>query len=83
MSNTNQPQEYDQPVDDLVICHSGSEYAERPVKFYWDGSWVNISSIINEWRIPEGKIFQVVSERGKHFILMYNQIVDHWTIESN
>ena len=39
-------------LKDLVECHSGYEYAERPVALHWQGQRLEIESVEAEWRIP-------------------------------
>jgi hypothetical protein len=46
-------------MDELVECHSGSEYAERPTSLYWQGERLEVSEVINRWRTPDGIVFRV------------------------
>jgi hypothetical protein len=64
-----------------VECHSGHEYAERPIAVHWDGKRCQIEAVIAEWRTPEGKGFLVLAENGYIFRLFYNQDIDNWKIE--
>ena len=40
---------------DPVECHSGFEYAERPIALTWEGQRLEIAAIESTWRIPGGK----------------------------
>ncbi len=64
----------------IVRCYSGSEYAERPVSFYWDGAWRDVETILFQWRSPEGKVFQVRDVQKRLFQLRYNQIREDWEV---
>ena len=44
--------------DELVECHSGYAYAERPVALVWEGERLEIEAVEAEWRIPGGKRFR-------------------------
>lgn len=65
---------------DIVTCHSGFTYAERPVALTWDGRQHEISSIQASWRIPEGRGFRVLTKDGKSFELFYFEKDDAWHI---
>jgi hypothetical protein len=69
-------------VDTLVKCYSGVEYAERPVRFSWEGKHHMVSRICDERRTPEGKQFEVVDEEGGRFLIAYTTAHDHWTIRT-
>jgi hypothetical protein len=69
-------------LDNPVECYSGVEYAERPVRFSWEGRHRMVSRICAERRIPEGKQFEVVDEEGGRFLLTYTTAHDRWTIRT-
>ena len=64
----------------LVECHSGYDYASRPVAFYWDGQRVEIEVILAEWRSPDHKGYRVKGMDEGIFELFYNQASDTWEI---
>ena len=64
----------------MVECYSGVEYAERPRKFFWEGTWRTVSRIIAERRLPEGKQFVVEDGHGEQFVLTYAFDREQWTI---
>jgi hypothetical protein len=68
-------------VDFKVECHSGYEYAERPVAFTWEGQPHQIEAIEAEWRIAGGKRFRVRTREGQTFELFYGELYDEWRIQ--
>jgi hypothetical protein len=63
-----------------VECYSGTEYAQRPMKFFWQGEWRTVGRIRTERRIPGGKQFEVEDEQRGIFLLAYEEAVDLWTV---
>lgn len=68
-----------QPADP-VECHSGYEYAERPIALHWEGERLEIESIQSQWRIPGGRVFRVHTTGGRDFELFYGELYDEWRI---
>jgi hypothetical protein len=66
--------------DELVECHSGFEYAERPTALRWESQRLEISEILDRWRIPGGKCFRVKVQDGRIFELFYGELYDEWRI---
>jgi len=70
--------------DDEVVrpveCHSGYEYAERPVALTWEGRRLEVEAVEASWRIPGGKCFRVRTVAGLHFELFYGELYDEWRI---
>jgi hypothetical protein len=66
--------------DSLVECYSGTEYAQRPVRFFWQGEWQPVGRVRAERRIPGGKQFEVEEEDGGILLLTYTEAGDLWTI---
>ncbi len=64
----------------LVECHSGYEYAERPVALYWEGVRLEVDRVEAEWRIPGGHCFRVSTKDGQKFELLYGELYDEWRI---
>ncbi len=64
-----------------VRCHSGFEYAQSPVAFSWEGKRLAVTQIDGEWKTPEGKFFRVRTEGDQVFELLYNPMVDKWSIK--
>ena len=67
-------------MPDLVECHSGSEYAERPTALWWDGQRLEVAEVEARWRIPGGKKFRVRTTDGQVFELLYVELYDEWRI---
>ena len=67
-------------TDEIVECHSGHTYAERPIALRWDGARLGIEEIEDAWRIPGGRKFRVRVEDGRTFELFYGELYDEWRI---
>ena len=65
---------------ELVECHSGFEYAERPVAVHWQGQRLEIDRIQAQWRLPGGKCFRVHTSGDQVFELFYDELYDEWSI---
>jgi hypothetical protein len=64
-----------------VECYSGYEYPERPYAFHWQGQRMDVAKVLQSWRIPGGKRFQVQTEDRQVFELVYKESEDDWLIE--
>jgi hypothetical protein len=67
-------------LNDRVECHSGYEYAERPIALYWQGQRLAILEIEAQWRTPEGRRFRVLTAEERKFELFYNELTDNWDL---
>jgi putative sterol carrier protein len=67
-------------MGELVECHSGFIYADRPVALTWEGQRLEIIRILAEWRTPENKHFRVRTTDGREFELAYSLAMDEWQI---
>jgi len=71
-------------MPELVECHSGFAYAEKPVALTWQGTRREVRRILSQWRSPQGRGFRVETDDGQAFELLYNEAADEWQItESN
>jgi hypothetical protein len=68
-------------MKDMVECHSGYAYAERPVAFYWEGEHLDVKSIEANWHTPAGRFFRVRSLDERLFDLIYDEIENDWKIK--
>lgn len=68
-------------MNDLVECHSGYKYAERPVAFRWKGNRLEVSTILADWQLPDGRRFRVLSTTDSIFELSYNEPRDEWMVK--
>lgn len=64
-----------------VECHSGSEYAERPIAFFWQGRRYQVAEVTARWRTPDGKHFRVITDGRQGFELFYAEQLDEWRIQ--
>lgn len=64
-----------------VECHSGSAYAERPLSLLWQGERLEITQVLGEWRLPDGKRFRVQTGDEQVFELFYNELEDDWCLQ--
>lgn len=67
-------------MDEIVECHSEFEYAEKPVALTWKEKRLEITEIIERWRIPGAKCFRVRTTDGQVFELFYGELYDEWRI---
>jgi hypothetical protein len=74
-------------MTDIVECHSGFTYAERPTALTWQGQQLIIAEILSQGRTPQAKWFRVKTTDGQLFELSYvdatnEQLADHeWQIQ--
>jgi len=54
---------------DIVECHSGSAYAERPTALAWQGQRLIIAEILSQGRIPQARWFRVRTVENLFFEL--------------
>jgi len=67
-------------MTDAVVCHSGSQYAEYPLTFQFEGDALPVDEILARWRTPIGKCFRVCAA-GEVFDLYYDEAHDGWRVE--
>jgi hypothetical protein len=65
---------------DRVACHSGSAYAEYPLRFEFQGETLPVDEVLACWRTPAGKRFRVRASRAL-FDLVYDEAQDQWRVE--
>ena len=65
---------------ELVECHSGYVYGERPIALHWDDARLPIAQVEDSWRIPGGRKFRVRVQDGRIFELFYGELYDEWRI---
>jgi hypothetical protein len=64
-----------------VECYSGSEYAEYPIAFEYQGERLQVTEILRRQRSPTGKSFRVRPAHSLIFELHYDEAGDVWLIE--
>ncbi len=67
-------------LKDPVECHSGFEYAEKPVALTWEGQRLEVKEVEAYWRTPSGKCFRVSATDGRRFELFYSELQDEWRV---
>jgi hypothetical protein len=63
-------------MGELVECHSGFIYAEKPVALTWENRRLEIIQITAAWRSPEKRHFRVRTGNGQAFELSYPEADD-------
>ncbi|MCX6034086.1 MAG: hypothetical protein NTV38_03795 [Chloroflexi bacterium] len=58
-------------MTEIVECHSGSSYAERPTALTWQGRRLIVAEILSQGRTPQAKWFRVRTADGQVFELAY------------
>jgi hypothetical protein len=69
-------------MPDLVECHSGYEYAERPTAVWWEGERLEVAEVEATWRISGGKKFRVRTVDGRVLELLYVELYDEWRVHA-
>jgi hypothetical protein len=67
-------------MDELVECHSGFTYADKPVALTWEGRRLEIFEITAQWRSPDERHFRVRTSNGQEFELSYREADNEWQI---
>jgi hypothetical protein len=65
---------------DLVECHSGYTYGERPTALIWEGERFLVEAVLAVWRIPAGRCFRVRTVDGRVFELFYGELYGEWRV---
>jgi hypothetical protein len=60
-------------MGELVECHSGFTYADRPIALTWESQRLEIVAISARWRSPEARHFRVRTKNGQEFELTYRE----------
>lgn len=66
---------------DIVECHSGFAYAERPVALTWEGQRLKVDSLLAAWQTPGERRFRVRTCDLRLFDLAYCEADDSWKIQ--
>ena len=61
-----------------VECYSGSEYAEVPRVFDWQGARLVVTEVLQRRRTPLGKTFRVLAADGWVYELCYDEMSQAW-----
>ena len=67
-------------MTELVECHAGYTYAERPTALLWGDKRLSVIEIMERSHTPNGRYFRVRTEDDLAFILVYNEFYDAWQV---
>jgi hypothetical protein len=62
-----------------VETYSGSRLHERPWRFTWGGTWLEVRQVMDRWRTP-GHLWFKVRAADRAYLLKYNQAQDVWLV---
>ena len=65
----------------IVECHSGYDYADKPVALTYLDRRLEIVTILAQGRTPDEKWFRVRTDDGQLFHLSYRRTSDDWQIQ--
>lgn len=66
---------------DIVECHSGFAYADKPLAFTWQGQRLQVAEILAQGQTPQARWFRVITMEQQVFLLSYNGEADAWQIQ--
>ena len=67
-------------MDCRVETYSGYRLHERPRRFTWGGTWLEVREVMDQWVAPGYLCFKVkVADRA--YLLKYHQAQDVWEVE--
>jgi len=69
-------------MTDIVECHSGSAFAERPTALTWQGQRLVITEILSQGRTPQAKWFRVRAADGHVFELTFVEAANEYPSEN-
>jgi hypothetical protein len=67
-------------MGELVECHSGFTYADKPIALTWESRRLEIVEISARWQSPEARHFRVCTNDGQKFELSYHEADNEWQI---
>ena len=67
-------------MTELVECHAGYTYPERPSAVIWGDKRLSVIELIERRKTPDGRYFLVRTEDDLAFILIYNEVNDAWQV---
>jgi hypothetical protein len=63
-----------------VETYSGFRLHERPRRFTWGQTWLEVDQVMDQWAAPDHLCFKVkVADRA--YLLKYHQAQDSWEAE--
>jgi len=67
-------------MGELVECHSGFTYADKPIAITWESQRLEIIEITAQWRSPEARHFRVRTSNEQEFELSFREADNEWQI---
>jgi len=67
-------------LSSIVGCHAGYSGCDYPSKVLWNGTRVVVDRILREFRLPEGKTWQVITAQGNELKLSFITRDQRWTV---
>ncbi|MGD9002225.1 MAG: hypothetical protein PVF04_06130 [Anaerolineae bacterium] len=64
----------------VVKCYAGTRYPERPLKFLWEGEWLDVVEVERRYRTPRGLRFHARTSENRCFSLFYDEALDAWDV---
>jgi len=64
----------------IVEAYAGAFYPERPVSFTRGGRRVTVAELTRQWRTPDEIHFDVVTDDGSRFEMVYKFSQDRWQV---
>jgi len=67
-------------LSSIVGCHAGYSDCDYPSTVLWNGTRVVVERILREFRLPEGKTWQVITAQGNELQLSFITRDQRWTV---
>jgi hypothetical protein len=67
-------------MDCRVETYSGFRLHERPRRFRWGGTWLEVREVMDHWMAPGYLCFKVKAA-DRTYLLKYYQAQDVWEVE--
>jgi hypothetical protein len=67
-------------MDCRVETYSGFRLHERPRRFTWEGTWLDVHQVMDRWAAPGHLCFKV-RVADCTYLLKYHQARDAWEVE--
>jgi hypothetical protein len=64
-----------------MMCQAGYSGCDYLKTFFWQDSTLSVKQIIKEWREPDAKHYQVITENSAHFELIFFEASGDWNIQ--
>jgi len=65
-----------------VECYSGYKGDERPVRVFFRGHGIDVTSVEDRWYSPGFTYFRVLLANGENYVLRHQEAQNVWSIEA-